>query len=234
MKKNSNIFWGLILILIAIYLVASKFVNIPSFSFFTIVLTLFFAYGVISGLRHGSFLEAVMSLAFLGCIYDKELGITAITPWTLLLSAALLGIGLDKIFKGVFKKKRWSVNITHNDDNIPVHNESIENGNFNMDNVFGTNTKYFAGEELVTIEANNAFGNVNLYFDKAILPSNLCIAEINNTFGNINLYIPKDWEVRIKPSSFCGAVINKHESSTETTNVIEIDANTAFGSIKIF
>lgn len=40
-----------------------------------------------------------VSLAIVGCINDKLLHIEAITPWTLLIAAVLIGIALDMLFK---------------------------------------------------------------------------------------------------------------------------------------
>jgi predicted membrane protein len=239
-QKTRNIFWGLLFVLLAVYLVASKLMEIPHISLFTIALTVFFVYGLIEGIRHGSFFEAIMSLAFLGCLYDKELGITAITPWTLLIAALLLSIGLEKIFKSVFKKKYKyeeyvkDVHVYTDKEHARVKEESFVQGNYSIDNAFGTSTKYFNNEEIYSVMVDNAFGAINLYFQKAILPNGICEVRVDNAFGAVNLYIPSDWVVRSTPSTALGAVTNQHINPDDPdAPVIEIKASSSFGNIRI-
>ena len=84
MKKKS-IALGIVLILLAVYLVVSRLGFAPALPFFTIVFTLILAYTTIKGFVKLHFTEAFLSLAILGCIHDELLHIEALTPWTLLL-----------------------------------------------------------------------------------------------------------------------------------------------------
>lgn len=52
-----------------------------------------------NGIRNVNFWEILFSIAFICIIYDDWLGITALTPWTVLGAALLGSIGLSLIFK---------------------------------------------------------------------------------------------------------------------------------------
>ncbi len=103
--KKRNIFWAVILIFIAVYLVASKMHMIPAIPFFKILFTVIFVYTAVYGFVRLHFFEGMLSVGLLGCIYDKVLGIQAITPWTLLLAACLVGLALDLLFRNLKKQK---------------------------------------------------------------------------------------------------------------------------------
>ena len=103
--KKRNIFWAVILIFIAVYLVASKMHMIPAIPFFKILFTVIFVYTAVYGFVRLHFFEGMLSVGLLGCMYDKVLGIQAITPWTLLLAACLVGLALDPLFRNLKKQK---------------------------------------------------------------------------------------------------------------------------------
>lgn len=103
--KKRNIFWAVILIFIAVYLVASKMHMIPAIPFFKILFTVIFVYTAVYGFVRLHFFEGMLSVGLLGCMYDKVLGIQAITPWTLLLAACLVGLALDLLFRNLKNKK---------------------------------------------------------------------------------------------------------------------------------
>ena len=103
--KSSKVFWGIFFILAAVYVVISKFGILPDIGVFSIILTVFFLWLFVEGIRNVNFWEILFSIAFICIIYDEPLGITALTPWTVLGAAFLGSIGLSLIFGG--KKRKW-------------------------------------------------------------------------------------------------------------------------------
>ena len=94
LRKNSGkILWGLFFILAAVYVVVSKLWIMPEISVFSVLLTVFFIWLFLNGIRNVNFWEILFSIAFICIIYDDWLGITALTPWTV-LGAALLDTAL--------------------------------------------------------------------------------------------------------------------------------------------
>ena len=93
--KSSKVFWGIFFILAAVYVVISKFGILPDIGVFSIILSVFFLWLFVEGIRNVNFWEILFSIAFICIIYDEPLGITALTPWTVLGAAFLGSIGLS-------------------------------------------------------------------------------------------------------------------------------------------
>lgn len=86
------------------YLVVSQLGYLPAVGVFSLLFTVVCIAVIVASIPHVHFGGILFPLAFIAIIYDKPLGITAITPWTVLLAALLLTIGLHLIF-GRFRKK---------------------------------------------------------------------------------------------------------------------------------
>ena len=97
MKKNITI--GIFLIVIAVLMVVSKLGLLQNLPVFKILFTVILGIIAIKGIFNFKFAEIFIPLALIGCIFDRELGITAITPWILIIASILISIGLDMIFK---------------------------------------------------------------------------------------------------------------------------------------
>lgn len=103
--RTNKIFWGVFLILAAVFLVVSQMGLVEGVGVVSVLFAIFWAAQLIAGIVKLSFGRILFSLAFLAIIFDEQLGIEAITPWTV-LGAALLGtIGLNMIFRK--KKKKY-------------------------------------------------------------------------------------------------------------------------------
>ena len=141
LRKNSGkILWGLFFILAAVYVVVSKLWIMPEISVFSVLLTVFFIWLFLNGIRNVNFWEILFSIAFICIIYDDWLGITALTPWTVLGAALLGSIGLSLIFK---KKSGHSPSISFEFDSDSDNEDGKYIGeNIKIDNNFGTAIKY--------------------------------------------------------------------------------------------
>lgn len=185
-----KIFWGLCFLAGAAALILSKMGLWPSLSLFSILLTILFVWMLIKGLVHVNFGEILFSLAFLACIYDEPLGITALTPWTVLGAALLGSIGLSLLFP---KKHHWHIH------NAPVDNPEIidipDSETIRFDNSFGATIKYINSEDFVKADLETSFGEMKVYFDNAIIQHQTAQVKIEVSFGNMILYIPKTWKV---------------------------------------
>ena len=104
------------------YVVISKFGILPDIGVFSIILTVFFLWLFVEGIRNVNFWEILFSIAFICIIYDEPLGITALTPWTVLGAAFLGSIGLSLIFGG--KKRKWKT-VTGNVGTSSVRTASV-------------------------------------------------------------------------------------------------------------
>ena len=103
--KSSKIFWGIFFILAAIYVVISKFGILPDVGVFSIILTVFLIWMLLEGIRNVNFYGILFSIAGFCIVYDDQLGITELTPWTVLGAALLGSIGLSMILVDSEEKK---------------------------------------------------------------------------------------------------------------------------------
>ena len=170
MKMSENIgkiLWGLLFLVGAVYLIASRVWNLPTVSVFSVILTVFLAWLFIEGLRHLNFWEILFPIAFFCIIYAKPLGITAFTPWPVLGAALLGSIGLSMIFKPK-KHHEWTDASTH-DNSFGSNSEQCNGENLRFDNSFGESIKYINTDNLCSVSVDNSFGATSVYFDNAII-----------------------------------------------------------------
>ena len=208
LRKNSGkILWGLFFILAAVYVVVSKLWIMPEISVFSVLLTVFFIWLFLNGIRNVNFWEILFSIAFICIIYDDWLGITALTPWTVLGAALLGSIGLSLIFK---KKSGHSPSISFEFDSDSDNEDGKYIGeNIKIDNNFGTAIKYVNSD-------------------------NFCMADVDNSFGETNLYIPKEWKTENNLGQAFGSVKTHGVCEGSSNNTLKLKGETSFGEINIY
>ena len=105
MRKGKNIFWGLLFVLGAVFILVNRLGYFEGISIVTVIFTIIIAGALIDSIFHRSFGGILFSLAFLCILYDELLGIENLTPWPVLAAALCGTIGLNMIFKE--KKRNW-------------------------------------------------------------------------------------------------------------------------------
>ena len=209
MKMSENIgkiLWGLLFLVGAVYLIASRVWNLPTVSVFSVILTVFLAWLLIEGLRHLNFWEILFPIAFFCIIYAKPLGITAFTPWPVLGAALLGSIGLSMIFKPK-KHRTWTVG----------------NG---QSNSFGSTSEQCNGENL---RFDNSFGESIKYINT----DNLCSVSVDNSFGEVSLYVPRAWNVDVNVDKAFGGINMRGRMEGTSTHRLVVTGETNFGALTI-
>lgn len=230
MKKRS-IFWGIIFILLAVYLIISRLDLIPKLPVFSILVTLVLVYIMIMGIRQMNFGQILIPLALIGWQYDEYLGIEELTPWPLLLAAVLVAIGLDMIFRNIRKEKRIEGSV--------VFSNHVENGQdgsvININSAFCGNNKYVNSDHFSAANIDTSFGQCNVYFDNAIMDGNHCVINVDNSFGETNLYFPHTWRVNVaRDCAFGDVKIHGTGSSDADAPFVQVNADVAFGTLNIY
>lgn len=228
--KKEKIFWGLALILGGIFLIVSKLGYFPDINVFSILLTVFLVVVIVKSLLRINFVGVLFPIAFICIIYDKQLGITDITPWTVLIAALLGSIGLSMIFN---KHTKW-FNNKHNDEDYKFEKIDIEDeSNVRFKTSFGASIKYINTDEFEQADFNCSFGAMKVYFDNATMSKNNAIARINASFSGIELYVPKTWSVENKTNVTLGAVSEKNKNAQITTNTLTLVGDITFSGVEI-
>lgn len=226
--KKRNIFWAVILIFIAVYLVVSKMHMIPAIPFFKILFTVIFVYTAVYGFVRLHFFEGMLSVGLLGCMYDKVLGIQAITPWTLLLAACLVGLALDLLFRNLKKQKD---NTYFGHSSAGGHVENGQDGEYvHVENSFGALSKYVNSDCFREAKISNSFGECNVFFNNTALKGANAIIRTDNSFGSTNIYLPSTWRVKFRQNTAFGNVECKGQGSSDPdAPCVELQISSSFG-----
>lgn len=231
--KKERIFWGLCLVLFGVILIVGKLGYLGNFNAFTLIATILLVIIILKSILHLNFAGILFPIAFIGILFDQELGITAITPWTILLAALLGTIGLSLIFhkrhqhfgydlaqKGI-KEDEFEV--------IDVDDESC----INCVTRFSGSVKYINSDDFRKANISCSFGGVKVYFDRAVIKGEQAVIHIENSFGGVELYIPKDWRVVNNMSVSMAGVTEKNRNSGVNAKTLVLTGNVTFGGVDI-
>lgn len=227
-----KIFWGLCFLAGAAALIASKLGYWPTVSVLSIFLTILFIWMLVKGLAHLNFGEILFSIAFLACIYDEPLGITALTPWTVLGAALLGSIGLSMIFP---KTQHWHFHSQPKD--APIIIDLPDDQVIHFENSFGSTIKYINSEDFVKAHLETSFGEMKAYFDNAIIQRGSAQVKINVSFGNMVLYVPKTWQVIDNTTVSFGSLHIKNPGDCQYQNgnpTLYLVGDISFGGTEIY
>ena len=228
--KKDRIFFGILLILGGIFLVISKLGYFPDANVFSLLLTVFLVVFIVKSVFHINFAGILFPIAFICIIYDKQLGITSITPWTVLIAALLGSIGFSMIFH---KPNKW-VKSEHNYEDYKFEKIDIEDeSHVRFKNSFGASIKYINTDSFEQAEFNCSFGAMKVYFDNAIMLNDNAVVRINASFSGIELYVPKTWNVNDKTDVFLGAISEKNKNDKTTTNTLTLVGDINFAGVEI-
>ena len=207
MSRNSGkILWGLLFLLGAVYLIASKIWSLPGISVFNVILGVFCVWVLIEGIRHVNFWEILFPIAFICILFSPQLGLSAFTPWPVLGAALLGSIGLSMIFKPK-KHHEWTDASTHG-------------------NSFGSNSEQCDGENL---RFDNSFGESIKYINT----DNLCSVSVDNSFGEVSLYVPRAWNVDVNVDKAFGGINMRGRMEGTSTHRLIVTGETNFGALTI-
>lgn len=228
--KKDRIFWGFILILGGIFLIINKLGYFPDVNAFSLLLTVFLVVVIVKSLFTLNFSGILFPIAFICIIYDKQLGITKITPWTVLLAAALGSIGLSMIFHKHTKMVNFKCDCEEGKfEKIDIEYESYVRFN----NSFSGTIKYINTDKFEQADFKCSFGAMKVYFDNAVMSNNNAIVRINASFSGVELYIPKSWKIENKADVFLASIEEKNKRDEITTNTLTLVGNVNFSGVEI-
>ena len=232
-----NVYWGVLLLLGAAALVVGKLGYLEGIGVWSIIFSVCLVGFLVDGLVNRSFGEILFSIAFLIIVNDELFNLEAITPWPV-LGAALLGtIGLNLLFPR-FKKKSRFVEMHMNmggrdyDGRERVSEEKWSGGSVSYENAFGGAVKYPSGE-ISHVDAENAFGSLQIYFTDAIPKGGNATVDVETVFGSMVLYVPSSWRVVLSTENSFGSTREQGSCNPTGDIVLYIRGEVAFGSLQI-
>ncbi len=230
--NRKNLFWGIFFIFAAVYAIISRLGIFPGIGLHRILLTVLFLWIFADGLKHMNFYKILFPLAFLSILYDKALGITALTPWTVLLAALSGSIGLSMIFHGGRTSIHLKIPAGQNMHNIGK--ESYTGEHIRCENNFGTAIRYIQSDRFRSADLENNFGTLSIYFDSAVVDSDCAFVTAESNFGTLNLYIPKEWQTQHTLDRAFGTVNESGICAASGDTILHIKGSANFGAINLF
>lgn len=233
--KKKSVFWGVLLLLGAAAIIVSKLGYLEGMGIGSILLSVCLIGLLIKGLIGRSFTLILFPLAFLIIVNDELLQLESITPWPV-LGAALLGtIGLNILFPK-FNKSHFRLFVNTNeskyDGSTPVSEERWEGDSVSFENAFGGAVKYLSGE-VAHVDAENAFGSLQIYFTDAYLKGGSATITVENAFGSMVIYVPSSWKVIVNTNNAFASTSAQGRYNPEGNTVLYVKGEVSFGSLKI-
>lgn len=229
--EKERVFWGIFLLVGAAFLVVSKLGYFSDINIFSLLFTILLIGIIIKSIIKVNFTGILFPLAFIGIIYDDKLGITAITPWTILFAALLGSIGLSLIFK---RPSKWS-KLNYSWDGEKTETINIEDeGHIRFKTSLGSSIKYINTNKFEYANLECSLGNMQVYFDNAIMAKENAVVKINVSFAAMQIYIPRGWNVINNANVSFGAIEEKNKRDSVITNTLTIIGDVSFSGVEIF
>ena len=228
--KKDRIFWGLVFILGGVFLIISKLGYFSDVNLFSLLLTVFLAVVIVKSIIRINFVGILFPIAFICIIYDKQLGITSITPWTVLIAALFGSIGLSMIFH---KPTKW-VNKKYDCEDYKFEKIDVEDeSHVRFKSSFGASIKYINTDNFEQADFNCSFGAMTVYFDNATMRKDNAIVRIDASFSGIELYVPKTWNIDDRTNVFLSGISEKNKNDKIITNTLTLVGDINFSGVEI-
>lgn len=188
--KNNRIWSGMLFLLIAVFLIIGKLGYLEGVNLFSLLLSACLVIILLKSIFSRNFAGILFPIAFLCILYDRQLHIESLTPWTVLIAAAFGSIGLSLLFgKSGYHAK------SHSKSAVSDVVDSVENDYPQHSSRFSASTKYINSEHFEQAEFNCSFCGLSVYFENAKVPNGSATVALYASFSGIELYIPKEWTV---------------------------------------
>lgn len=239
--RKRKLLWGLAFLLAAALLVAGNFTELPvSDILIMLAMMIFFIEGII----RRNFALVLFPLAVVLIVNSERLGMSQISPWSILAAALLGSIGLGVLFP--HRHKHWTnrksffgnYSGTGRRDSAQSgkQEETVQDGSGRevyLRNAFGDTAKYFTGEMPEHAYLENQFGSMSVYFDNVVMKEHTASVHVKSYYGKMVLYIPAVWKVIIRGDVAFGAIREQGQCNPDGVDILELKAEAPFGDIEI-
>lgn len=225
---KKSVFWGIMLLLLAAALLASRLGYLEGIGLWPILLSAVFVAFLIHGISRGKFGTVLFSIAFLIIVNDELLHLEAITPWPVLGAALLSSIALKMLFPG-FGSRRWKA-MKNGRSMVNIDGQSGDCRRY--ENIFGSSVKYISGE-IRQVNIENVFGSLALYFMDVVPSEGIINVRVESVFGSVILYVPATWDVKVNIQRVAGASGDRGRCNPDGMNVMYVSGDAVFGEVKV-
>lgn len=241
MKTTQRIFWGLVLIGAALFLILSQMGLITAtVGIGTIIMGIICLSILVSGIANRSFGGIFFSLGLGWLIFGEMLGLPEVSWTTVLLIVILLSVGFHILFPNKSHRQH-----KHNGDKWGAYENEEEVGECQRvsdeenegyvysSNQFGATAKYINAQDFKGAELKNSFGEMKVYFDQAVIISSPVTLHVQNSFGEMQLFIPREWNVQHAVNLFAADMKENNKPVGTDGPIVRIEGNVSFGEITV-
>lgn len=228
--KNRNIFWGIIFICAAAFILLNNFGYFHGLNGTGILITILLVYCIIKNIRYLNFFGILIPIALLCIVYEEPLHLTSITPFPVLFAAVCGSIGLSFIFP-----RHPAYDGHHHGYHINKKTvDHVSDSDINCTVCFSGTTKYIDTPDFRQGCFKCSFGSLKVFFDHANITADSADIYIDTSFGETELYLPREWNVKVQASASFGDITEIHKISQNGFPVVTIRGNVSFGDCKIY
>lgn len=237
--KKDNVFWGVLLLLAAVYILAHSLGFTPDISLMRIVIGIICAMCFAKSAIRLEFGGMLFSLAILLIMFEHVLGIEALTPWPVLWAALFGSIGLNMIFGSrarAYRNRKAHRRVDKSSDNTSNSCASdVEGDNVVLTGIFNGTKKNINSNAFKKAVIDCKFCGMEVNMDNAVIQSGSAVIDLNVCFAGVEIYIPSNWHVVNNTDCSFGSVEEHHVNGTaENGPTLVIEGNVRFAGVEIY
>lgn len=241
MNKN-NVYIGLILIAVALYMLLSNLGIIPPHLLSNVLWIAICGTIIVKGIVRRNFYAIFIPAGLLFCKFGYLIpndSVANMSNAKTMVVAVLFAIGFHSIFgrrERTYYDADYEYNYHEHGHHAAGDSEStVDSEYIRCSNNFATASKYVNSTNFIHGDIANNFGTFNGYFDNAVLAKNRATLDVENNFGQTNLYLPKTWRVELREDCSFGSVRQHGQGNADMdAPYLRIDAESNFGEINIY
>ena len=237
--KKDNIFWGVLLLLAAVYILAHSLGFTPDISIIRIVIGVICVMAFVKSAFRMEFGGMLFSLAILLIMFEHVLGIEAITPWPVLWAALFGTIGLNMIFGS--KANAYRGRQMHrkqekiSNETFEQNTSDVEVDNVVISGLFNGCKKNINSNQFKKAIVDCKFCGMEVNMDNAMIQSGTAIISLNVHFSGVEFYIPSNWKVVNNTDCTFGSLDEHHVSGVaEDGPTLVFDGIIRFSGVEIY
>ena len=238
-SRSSNLFWGIILILVAVFIIVNQFTAFADFGAGSIIVTVLAIAAIVNCFAKQKFAFLPIPLAFLYIVFHSPLELPYISSWTLIMASILASIGLNYLLPKKNRSFRFFRNKSydrHEDKQRKIHAETLDSDNHHvLSSNFNGKSFRLNAERLETVDLYCNFASLEVYYDQCQLKPTGVETTVNCSFGSVVLYVPAQYQIIDKVSCSFGSVSIDSKFSNVDENAIKItlSGSVSFGSLEV-
>lgn len=254
--NKDNLFWGVIFILAAIYVLLRSAGVTPDVSLVRIVIGVLCLTGFVKAALQLEFGGMLFSLAVLAILFREYIGLGGISSWSLILAALFGTIGLNMLFgdqasayRNRKKARKYGAQYDQNGGADGANAEftqgqaasgrqsytgQVDGEHIVLDGLFNGSKKNVQTENFKSAFVDCTFCGMEVNMAEVFIPSGTAVINLDVHFAGVTFYIPAEWQVVDQTNSTFGGFKEQHSTGVPQTGpTVIFQGKIAFGGVEV-